>query len=422
MALVGWALQGGSVTDAVEVPGEPVRSVGVRFTAPLALAMLGLWAGFFAPLQVLLPEQVAAVDVAEKVSDLAVVTAAGAAIALVVNPLAGALSDRTRSPWGRRRPWVLGSAVLGAVALVVLGRQSSLAGVAVWWCCVQLCLNTQLAALIAVVPDRVPARQRGLVSGVVGLAQPLGVAVGVAVVSRVVTSPAVGYDVVAAVLLVTAVGFVVVVPEPPVAEPRSWAGWLAGFWVSPRRHPDFAWAWVSRLLVNLSQALGIGYLIYFLQDELRLPADRSASAVAVLVGAYTGALLLTVVVSGWWSDRLRRRKVFVVAAAVVIAVGVALIAVWPSWPVAVVAAVVQGLGFGVYVAVDVALMTQVLPAAASRARDLGVLNIANTLPQLVGPVVAASLISQVGYRGLFAGAAVLTLFGGVFVTRIRSVR
>lgn len=226
MALVSWALQGGSVTDAVEVPGEPVRSVGVRFTAPLALAMLGLWAGFFAPLQVLLPEQVAAVDVAEKVSDLAVVTAAGAAIALVVNPLAGALSDRTRSPWGRRRPWVLGSAVLGAVALVVLGRQSSLAGVAMWWCCVQLCLNTQLAALIAVVPDRVPARQRGLVSGVVGLAQPLGVAVGVAVVSRVVTSPAVGYDVVAAVLLVTAVGFVVVVPEPPVAEPgRGPGGW-----------------------------------------------------------------------------------------------------------------------------------------------------------------------------------------------------
>lgn len=416
-------LHSGTVTEAVEVP---TGRVGVRFTASLALAMLGLWAGFFAPLQVLLPDQVAAVDAVRKVSDLAVVTAAGAAVALVVNPLAGALSDRTTSRLGRRRPWVLGSAVLGAVALVGLGQQSTLAGVAVWWCCVQLCLNTQLAALIAVVPDRVPDRQRGLVSGIVGLAQPLGVAIGVAVVSRVVTSPAVGYDVVAVVLLVTAVGFVVLVREPaqdvPGGTGGSWGRWLAGFWVSPRRHPDFAWAWVSRLLVNLSQALGIGYLIYFLEDEVRLPAGRSASAVALLIGVYTGALLLTVVVSGWWSDRVRRRRVFVVAAAVVIAIGVAVIAVWPSWPAAVIAAVVQGLGFGVYVAVDVALMTQVLPAAASRARDLGVLNIANTLPQLIGPVVAAALIGQVGYRGLFAGAAVLTLFGGVFVTRIRSVR
>ncbi|HVV20352.1 MAG TPA: MFS transporter, partial [Pseudonocardiaceae bacterium] len=98
-------------------------------------------------------------------------------------------------------------------------------------------------------------------------------------------------------------------------------------------------------------------------------------------------------------------------------------AVWPAWPTALAAAIVQGLGFGVYVAVDVALITQVLPTTASNAKDLGVLNIANTLPQLIGPTVAATLITHVGgYRGLFAGAAVLTLLGAVSVTRIRSVR
>jgi MFS family permease len=406
------------VTDTVDALAEPTRRVGVRFTGSLSLAMLGLWAGFFAPLQVLLPEQVAAIDPAAKVSGLALVTASGAAVALVVNPLAGALSDRTRSKLGRRRPWVLGSAVLGAVALVLLGVQSTVAGVAIVWCCAQLCLNTQLAALIAAVPDQVPSRQRGLVSGVVGLAQPLGVAVGVAVVSRIVTSPAVGYDVVAAVLLLTALGYVVAVREPPLSRaPAS-----DGFWVSPRRYPDFAWAWVSRLLVNLSQALGIGYLIYFLQDVVRLPRDQAAQGVALLVAVYTGALLLTVVAAGWLSDRLRRRKIFVVASAAVIAVGTGLIAAWPTWTVAVIAAAVQGLGFGVYVAVDVALITQVLPTTAGRAKDLGILNIANTLPQLIGPVIAATLITQAGgYRGLFAGAAVLTLVGGTLVTRIRSV-
>ncbi|HEX9337162.1 MAG TPA: MFS transporter [Pseudonocardiaceae bacterium] len=406
------------MTDTVDALAEPTRRVGVRFTGSLSLAMLGLWAGFFAPLQVLLPEQVAAIDPAAKVSGLALVTASGAAVALVVNPLAGALSDRTRSKLGRRRPWVLGSAVLGAVALVLLGVQSTVAGVAIVWCCAQLCLNTQLAALIAAVPDQVPSRQRGLVSGVVGLAQPLGVAVGVAVVSRIVTSPAVGYDVVAAVLLLTALGYVVAVREPPLSRaPAS-----DGFWVSPRRYPDFAWAWVSRLLVNLSQALGIGYLIYFLQDVVRLPRDQAAQGVALLVAVYTGALLLTVVAAGWLSDRLRRRKIFVVASAAVIAVGTGLIAAWPTWTAAVIAAAVQGLGFGVYVAVDVALITQVLPTTAGRAKDLGILNIANTLPQLIGPVIAATLITQAGgYRGLFAGAAVLTLVGGTLVTRIRSV-
>jgi MFS family permease len=411
--LVQW--HGVSVTDTVDA--EPTRRVGVRFTASLSLAMLGLWAGFFAPLQVLLPEQVAAIDPAAKVSGLALVTATGAAVALVVNPLAGALSDRTRSRLGRRRPWVLGSAVLGAVALVLLGTQSTVAGVAVCWCCAQLCLNTQLAALIAAVPDQVPTQQRGLVSGVVGLAQPLGVAVGVAVVSRIVTSPALGYDVVAAVLLLTALGYVVAVREPRLSGTVR-----SGFWISPRRYPDFALAWLGRLLVNLSQALGIGYLIYFLQDVVRLPRDQAAQGVALLVVVYTGALLLTVVVAGWLSDRLGRRRIFVVASAAVIAVGTGLIAAWPTWPAAVIAAGVQGLGFGVYVAVDVALITQVLPTTASRGKDLGILNIANTLPQLIGPVIAATLITQAGgYRGLFAGAAVLTLIGGMVVTRIRSV-
>lgn len=398
--------------------------MGVRFTGSLSLAMLGLWAGFFAPLQVLLPEQVAALDPAGKITDLALVTGIGAALALVVNPLAGALSDRTRSRFGRRRPWVLGSAVPGAVALVLLGQQSSVTGLVVGWACVQLCLNTQLAALIAVVPDQVPAGRRGLVSGMVGLAQPLGVAVGVGLASRVITAPAVAYDLAAGLLLVTALLFVAGVREPAgAAEQRpSWSRWLAGFWISPRHHPDFGLAWLSRLLVNLSQALGIGYQIYFLQDVLRVPRDQAAAAVALLVVVYTGGLLTTVVVAGWLSDRLRRRRVFVSGAAGLIAAGTGLVAAWPSWPTAVAAAAVQGLGFGVYAAVDVALITQVLPVAASNAKDLGVLNIANTLPQLIGPAVAATLITHIGgYRGLFAGAAALTVLGGALVTRIRSV-
>lgn len=412
------------MTETVDALAEPTARVGVRFTGAVSVAMLGLWAGFFAPLQVLLPEQVAAIDPGGKVAALAVVTGAGAGVALVVNPVVGALSDRTRSRLGRRRPWVLGGGVFGAAALVLLGAQTTVAGTTIAWCLAQLCLNTQLAALIATVPDHVPAGQRGLVSGLVGLAQPLGVAVGVAVVSRAITSSVVAYDVLAVTLLATSLGYVFLVREAPLrraVQPRL-SRWLRGFWVSPRRHPDFAWAWLSRLLVNLSQALGIGYLIYFLQDVVRLPKDQAAQGVSLLVAVYTGSLLLTVVAAGWLSDRLRRRRVFVVCSAVTIAVGTGLIAAWPTWTSAVIAAIVQGLGFGVYVAVDVALITQVLPTTADRAKDLGVLNIANTLPQLIGPAIAATLITHAGgYRGLFAGAAVVTVIGGALVTRIRSV-
>ena len=213
-----------AVVEMVDALAEPTRRVGVRFTGAVSLAMLGLWAGFFAPLQVLLPEQVAAIDPDGKIAALAIVTGTGAGIALVVNPVAGALSDRTWSRWGRRRPWVFGGGVLGAVALFALGAQSTLLGLTITWCCAQLCLNTLLAALIATVPDNVPARQRGLVSGLVGLAQPLGVAVGVAVVSRVVTSIVVGYDIVAVTLLMTTLAYVILVHETPAPRmPFEWA-------------------------------------------------------------------------------------------------------------------------------------------------------------------------------------------------------
>ncbi|MGH3321787.1 MAG: MFS transporter, partial [Streptosporangiaceae bacterium] len=97
------------MSQAALAPREPYRRVGVRFTGSLSLGMLGLWAGFFAPLQVLLPEQIASVTPASKVTHLALVTTAGAAVALVANPLGGALSDRTTSRFGRRRPWVVGA-------------------------------------------------------------------------------------------------------------------------------------------------------------------------------------------------------------------------------------------------------------------------------------------------------------------------
>ncbi|MGH3423597.1 MAG: MFS transporter, partial [Nocardioidaceae bacterium] len=357
---------------------------------------------------------------------LALVTTAGAAVALVANPLGGALSDRTTSRFGRRRPWVVGAALLGGLALVLLGRQTTLAGVVIGWCLAQLFLNVQLAGLIAAVPDQVPVRQRGLVSGLVGLAQPLGVVVGVVVVTRVVVGVPPAYLLIGCALLVTALCYVAGGRDtrlPREARPSfSWSRFLAGFWISPRRHPDFAWAWLTRFLVNLSQALGIGYLIYFLEDAVGLASGQAAQGVSTLVGVYTGALLLTVVPAGWLSDRLQRRRVFVVCSALAIAAGTAVIAVWQTWPAALLAAAVQGLGFGAYVAVDVALITQVLPVASEHAKDLGVLNIANTFPQMVAPGVAAVLITRVGgYAALFGGAAVITLLGGVLVTRIRGV-
>ena len=191
-------------------------------------------------------------------------------------------------------------------------------------------------------------------------------------------------------------------------------------WISPRRHPDFAWAWGTRFLVQLGNALGTLYLLYFLQDGVRYADPEGGLLILILL--YTVGMMATAVVAGRLSDRSGQRKVFVIWSGMIMAVAALLLAVWPIWPAAMVAAVLLGAGYGVYLAVDAALITQVLPPATDRAKDLGVINIANSAPQVLGPALSAPIVVYLGgYPTLYAVTAVVTLLGSVLVRKIRSV-
>jgi len=406
-----------TVPAALAEPTEPVRG---RWVALLVLANLGVWMAFFTPIQVLLPVQIKAIDPAHKESMLGVVTGIGAAAAVVVNPLAGALSDRTAWRFGRRHLWTLGGAVFGALALLVLARQHTVAGVALGWVAAQAGFNAMLASLTAAVPDRVPVAQRGAVSGWVGIPQVLGLVLGVVLVTALVTGNAAGYAAVAVAVVLLALPFTLATPDDRL--PRGWRAGrlLAGMWVSPRRYPDFAWAWITRFLMQLGNALATLYLLYFLADRVHYPDPQGGLLVLILI--YTAALTATTVFAGRRSDRSGRRKVFVVWSGLVIAAAAVLLAAWPTWPMAIVAAVVLGAGYGIYVAVDAALVTQVLPKATDRAKDLGVVNIANSAPQVLGPALSAPIVVHLGgYPTLYAATAVVTVLGSVLVLKIRSV-
>ena len=410
---------------------EPHAPVGKGFMALLALSNLGLWMALFASIQVLLAQQMETIAPAGKEAALGWVTAIGALVSMFANPLFGALSDRTTSRFGRRHPWNLAGALVGAIALVMLGRQSTLAGVTLWWCVVQMALNAMLAALTAEVPDQVPVPQRAVCSAWFGVTQPLGVVVGTLIVTAVVSGIASGYAAVAAALLLCALPFLLRTRNVPLARedrpPWQWRVFLAGFWISPRRHPDFAWAWLTRFLINLGNALATLYLLYFLRDKVRyetlFPGQTAEDGLLIVVLVYTAGVLLAAFAAGVLSDRSGRRKIHVIISSVVMAVASLLLAFWPTWPMAVAAGALMGLGYGIYVAVDQALITQVLPAAVDRGKDLGVINIANSAPQVLAPAVAAVLVTQLGgYTGLFLFATAVTLLSGLLVGKIRGVR
>jgi MFS family permease len=173
--------------------------------------------------------------------------------------------------------------------------------------------------------------------------------------------------------------------------------------------------------MNLGNALPLVYLLYFLQDAVHHPNPEGG--VLVLTATYAGTLLVTVVIGGIASDRLGRRRVFVLVSGLVVTGAALILAGWPTWTGALLAAAILGLGFGVYTSVDFALMTEVLPAAVDRGKDLGMINIANALPQVIAPALAAPIVTHLGgYPVLYTVTAGFALSGAVLVYRIRSVR
>ncbi|WP_422736280.1 MFS transporter [Micromonospora sp. WMMD729] len=411
---------------ALAEPTVPVRRgwIGLVFAANL-----GVWMAFFTPIQVLLPQQIERIAPGDKETMLAVVTGLGALAAVLANPLAGALSDRTclriaGREFGRRHVWTAGGAVLGAAALVLLAQQRTILGVAVGWVAAQVCFNAMLASLTAAIPDRVPVTQRGGVSGWVGIPQALGLVLGAVLVTAVVTGNAAGYLAIAVAILLLSLPFALFTPDDPLPRAHRPAlrvrALLASMWISPRRHPDFAWAWITRFLVQLGNALGTLYLLYFLTDGVRYPDPEGGLLVLILL--YTLGMMLTAVIAGRLSDRSGRRKIYVIVSGLIMAVAALLLAVAPTWPMSIVAALLLGAGYGVYLSVDAALITQVLPRATDRAKDLGVINIANSAPQVLGPALSAPLVVHLGgYPTLYAVTAAVTVLGSALVVKIRSV-
>ena len=382
---------------------EPERAVRPVWTAGVVLVNLGINAAFFGPIQVLLGQQAEAFSEADKEAILALVTGAGAAVSLVANPLFGAFSDRTTSRLGRRVPWVLFGAILGAAALIALAGAPNVAVMTLLWCLVQAGCNGAYAAITAAIPDRVPVAQRGTVGGLAAMGQTVGILVGAVIAAAVTGNFAVGYLVCAVALLAGVVLYYFRnddVPLPAGARPPfSVAGFARDFWISPVRYPDFAWAWLTRLLVNIGNHMVTLYLLFFLTDAVHLEQTQGIApefGVLILTGLYAVMVIITSVIGGRLSDRMGKRKPLVIISSVIIAVASLILAFAPTWTGALLGASVLGIGFGCYLAVDFALITQVLPAALSRGKDLGVLNIANSLPQVLAPLIAFPFVTLWG--------------------------
>ncbi|MER5748606.1 MFS transporter [Streptomyces sp. NPDC002088] len=415
------------VVEAVVSP--PTGKASPKLVGTMALAQFGLSIALITPVTASLTIKVQSiVGKDDVVATFGAVSSIGAIAALLANPVFGRISDRTTGRFGRRRPWLLLGVVGLAVSLTILALVPNVIGIALAWFTAQACANAAQAALLASVADQIPKAQRGRVSGLIGLMQQ-GSKLGAAYVAQWLIGSLVLMFVVPALAgILLLVPFLLLLPDKQLTERPPREGFravLKTFWLSPRQYPDFAWAWGSRFLITMSLYLFMTYRLLYMEYELGLSVERAVAVLATAVTVYTITLALAGQAAGWLSDKVGRRKPFVIGSALIFGIGMAMLVQAGSVTGFYVAEVVLGLGFGIYIGVDLALVMDVLPGINDSAKNLGVLNMAQVIPQSLAPAVGAVLVGIGGghnYDLLLGTAAAVAVVGAVMIFPIKKVR
>jgi MFS family permease len=411
----------GVISDARQPIHGAMRGLLVMFIpANLALFMV-----YGAVPGVLLPTQVAALDPANKVANLAIVTTIGALAAMIAQPVAGAISDRTRSRFGRRAQWIVAGALIGGLGLVGLAFANGLVQITIAWAIAQIAYNFAQGPLSAIVPDRVPKWALGTFAAIGGMASMLGAVGGQVAGAAFAKSLGTGYLFLAGLGVILLTVFVVFNRDTSSTDaeriPFRLADFLRTFWVNPLTHPDFFWAFAGRLLLYTGFFSVFGYNLYLLQSYIGL-GDKAVGYVPLLGLLSLAGMVPAIVIGGLLSDRLGRRKIFVFLSSVIVGLGLIVPIFDPTLPGMMIETVICGIGFGAFQSVDQAVMNQVLPNVSTFAKDLGVVNIAATLPQVLAPAVGGGIVILFGYVGIFPVAIGLSVLGAFAVLFIKAVK
>jgi MFS family permease len=408
----------------------PEKPVSTGFMLSYLLLVFAIYAALFAPLLATLAIKLGQISAdGNKAVDLGTVLAPGAFAALVAAPIFGALSDRTKSRFGRRKLWiVVGTAIMGA-GLTIMALGNSLWALGAGWFCVQIGANAAMAANNALLPDFVPESQRGKVSALLGIALSLGLLAGTYVTQFTAQDNLLMFLTPWAVCPIAILLLFRTFKDRP-AEPMppfGVADLLRTFWVNPMKFPDFGWAFLSRFLVFMGVAYFLTYQFIFLSDQLKLDEATALETLALSQLITTVVTISCTLLSGWLSDKIGRRKPVVLAAGLFVAAGLIVIATASTIPMFLIGAAIYGIGQGVYFAVDMALVAAVLPNPEDTGKDLGVFNIASVFPQTIAPVIAPVFLSIGAVAGgnlpaVFIAGAVFAVVGAFVVLPIKKTR
>ena len=420
-------------------PKLPIPHLGIEndrarpwwFVLGIMLGQLGIFLALMGPATVSIQVKAGqlASDAAEQASITAFAIAPGALAAVIFNALGGRISDRTTSRFGRRRPWLIAGSMGMMVGLLLIAVAPNALVMAIGWFLAQATANMALAAFVASIADQLPAKQYGKASGLVGISGNL------AIMCATWLAAAFGDNMIALFLVPAVIGmalvmvFAVMLPEPVLVQnrlPFNLRELVLSFWRNPVKFPDFGLAWGGRFTIILASYMFTTFRLLYMENHLGLDPRAAVSAVAVGVTIYTVTSMAASLFAGWLSDYLGRRKILVAAAILVFGVATYMLLHADTVTAFYVVEAVMGLAYGTYIAVDLALVLEVLPNREEAGKDLGVINMANALPQSLAPAFGGFLLANLGggtdFTALLLAALAAAILGAVMTMFIRGVK
>jgi MFS family permease len=398
--------------------------IPVRQLLPIFIASFTLFVAYIAPMSYSLAVRIAQLDPAGKDTMLPLAIGIPGILVVLINPLVGILSDRTRSRLGRRRPWMLAGAVVSVLGAVVIGSAPSTFLIVVGWSVAYVGYSVSAAMIAANFGDRLPEEQRGKVMGINGALNNIAPIMGFAIAASFSTLPAAMFMVPGAIAFVGSLLFVFFVKDPkytghlPSFDVKELA---RGFYFNPRRYPNLGWVWLSRALVFFALSFLSLYTVYLLGSRLAMSATEIGALTASLglIGVAGG--VFGAVGSGWLTDKLKSRKPFLIVSALMLAVSMVLIATMTSLPMYIAAQVISSVAIGAYGAVDQAIALDVIPHAENQnGRYLAIFGLGAAVPQAIGPFFAGVVIAMAGgeYGWVYAAGAVFAVAGAAAIIPI----
>ena len=387
---------------------------------------------------IVLPSQIALlVGEAQKELYNGLIPSIGAAISLVATPVAGALSDRSTSRFGRRRPFLVAGSVVNIVFLLALAGFGAGSSVSLFVLCylgVQLGNAWAGGPYAGLIPDIVPHHERGSASGWLALMTAVGFLLGAVAAGRLITGDSFVaiYGTIAGVLALFLLITVWRVRERPLTtdpEPLRAGAFARSFLLQGSEYRDFYFVLFTRALVMMGIYSVFSFFQFFLRDVIRVqdPPLQTSYLIAIIIGAG----IPTSLVAGKLSDRYGRKPLVYLSGGLMALAAVIFIAVGfhPSLSLMFWVGALFGVGYGAYQAVDWALAIDVLPKGEAAAKDMGIWHVSLVLPAMLAPALTGVILAAfkgtsllLGYTAVFVLTAVWFILGTAFVRQIRGAR